>query len=112
MRPGRLSTKWYVLPFALAPSAGELRGFLVDLQDRFGRGGAGALLCVPVQTFQRWIAGGKIDSASARAVWLVWVLLLHPDRLQSAFDLVTWGRFRVERQAVSRPSSSWSGWEI
>ena len=30
----------------------------------------------------------------------------------SAFDLVTWGRFRVERRQVERPASEWSDWQI
>jgi len=112
-RPSRLSQKWNILPFALAPSRGELLVLLAALVDRFGERSACRLLGVPVQTVRCWAASRRPPPASAaRLIWLVHALLLRPGIVTSAFDLVTWGRFRVERQAVTRPSAEWTDYEI
>lgn len=68
-----------------------------DLERAFGgEHGVCALLCVPVMTLRAWRGGLRVPTASAkRAVWLTWALLLHPERIQTVFDLQTWGRFRT-----------------
>jgi hypothetical protein len=50
--------------------------------------------------------------AARRAIWLVWCLCLHPERLESLEDLVTWGRFHAERRPVQRPAEEWCDWSI
>ena len=111
-RPGRLSPKWRVLPFALAPSPAELRGLLADLVSAYGLDGACAVLGVSTLTVRSWVAGARLKGSSARLVWLTYMICLRPGRLESAFDLVTWGRFTIERSEVKLPGSSWSGWSI
>jgi hypothetical protein len=71
---------------------------LSSLQHYFGERTACVLLGVPVLTYRRWISRGGLPSSGVRVVWLTWCLTLHPERLQSLFDMATWGRFRVERQ--------------
>jgi hypothetical protein len=42
-----------------------------------------------------WREGRRLSSGSSRRlIWLTWALCLHPERLKTDFDLVTWGRFR------------------
>jgi hypothetical protein len=72
-----------------------------------GRSELPALLGFPVVTVRKWESGQRIpDRAGRRAVWLTWCLLLHPDRISTAFDLATWGRFRAERRPD--PPEDWS----
>lgn len=65
---------------------------------------AAAFLGVSVGTLRRWLICGRVGDRAARAsVWLRWALLLHPETVQTAFDLVTWGRFRT---GTRRPGKS------
>jgi hypothetical protein len=81
------------------------------LQRLLGRHGLCAALGVPWRTVLGWLAG-KVPSAGAmRAIWLTWCLLFHPERLTSLHDIVTWGRFRIERRPAVQPGG-WSGWVI
>ena len=85
---------------------------LQELVDCFGLPGACMVLSVPRMTVNAWLDGRFRPAASAvRAVWLTWVLVLHPDRISSLADVVTWGRFRIERRSDARPEG-WSGWSI
>jgi hypothetical protein len=111
--PDRLSAKWHALAFSLRPSAGEFRSMCWALVDYFGERPAAALLGVSVLTLRCWLSGKNGGPASAvRAVWLVHSLLLRPGEVSSAFDLVTWGRFKVVRRPVQRPNSEWSDWSV
>jgi hypothetical protein len=89
-----------------------------DLVNRFGRTGTVHLLGVPALTFDGWRHGSGLSIvANRRVIWLHWALLLHPELIQSGFDLVTWGRFqklRARRGAVvSRfEPEDGSGWVI
>jgi hypothetical protein len=83
------------------------------LVSRLGRHDAAAVLGVPMLTLNGWRDRLKSPSMPARrAIWLVWCLTLHPERLTSLFDVITWGRFRVERRAVWRSCSEWSDWSV
>jgi hypothetical protein len=79
-----------------------------DLQDYFGERTTCALLGVPVLTFRDWLAGRGMTASGVRVVWLSWCLTFHPERLQTVEDLVTWGRFHVERGEPARGVGDWS----
>ena len=65
------------------------------------------LLGIPVATLRRCEMVERDPNKSARRlVWLLWCMVLHPDRLQTCFDLVTWGRFRVDRKRKRSPAAS------
>ena len=111
--PGILAGKWASCNLCLRPSREECKRLLLELQERFGEHGACDLLGVPVLTFRQWRSTrGGIASAGLRVVWLVHALLLRPETVTSAFDLVTWGRFKVTRRAVRRPAAEWTDWCI
>jgi hypothetical protein len=68
------------------------------LHQRLGRHGVSAVLGVPWRTLLGW-RDGKVPSAVAmRTIWLIWCLVLHPERLRSLFDIATWGQFQEERR--------------
>lgn len=49
---------------------------------------------VSAATWYAWAKGRYAPSEAARrAVWFMWVLVLHPERIQTVFDILTWGRF-------------------
>lgn len=82
---------------------------LIHLQQIYGEKPAGMLLGVPIQSFRAWRDGRRYVSGSAiRAIWLIYCLALRPDRVQSLFDLATWGRFRLE----VKPRSQEPDWQI
>lgn len=85
---------WY----ALRPAAAEARAMLGDLGDR-----AGSLLGLSRSTVTCWRRGERVPAApSLRAIWFAWCLLRHPERLQTEFDLLTWGRFAVRPRRRQR----------
>jgi fatty acid desaturase len=55
-----------------------------------------AILGVSARAVWFWRAG-EIPPYMARPVWLCWVVLLHPERLQTLLDVLTWGRFTDAR---------------
>jgi hypothetical protein len=76
---------------------------LADLHRVFPGAQLPNLLTLPWLTLRGWESGRRVPSDSARRmIWLVWCLVLHPARLQSVFDLATWGRFRRDRKARRR----------
>ena len=88
---------------------------VIELRDKFGTIEVSRLLGVPGRTCESWLQGRYLEKVTARRViWLHWCLLLHPERIQTAFDLATWGRFRVVN--VPRPAATgpveWSDWII
>ena len=84
-----------------------------DLLSKFGRHDTVALLGIPWITVRCWQARRrKPDACSRRAIWLVWCVVLHPERLESLEDLATWGRLKTEVRRVERPAREWTGWEI
>lgn len=88
------------------PQPGEVRAMLREL--RLSLGSEKALcdaLAIPYRTMVAWMLGTADPPAAAvRAVWLTWVLLCHPERVQTLFDLATWGRFRPVQ--IRRPKRS------
>lgn len=99
--PGKLSPAWAKPGYALQPSDREFLAMLSDLRRLVGSHSLPELLGLPVQTVVSWQNGQRLPASHGRRlVWLTWALLLHPDRIGTAFDLATWGRFRAERRAV------------
>jgi len=75
--------------------------------ERFAGGerAAAEVLGVSVITERSWMHRRTMAIPSRRAIWLTWVLLFHPERIGSGFDLLTWGRFKgCERPKRVRPS--------
>jgi hypothetical protein len=87
---------------------------MVAALDRvFGSRPLCSMLGVSKLTLAHWLERNRIPSAAAvRAIWFLYVLTLRPERLTSLFDILTWGRFRIERRPVQRLLSSWSDWSI
>jgi len=84
---------------------------LRDLVKAFGKPGAAAVLGVPRLTLQHWLTGRRHPSAgAARGIWWTWIVVLHPGRVRCLADIVTWGRWKIERQPAS--PGDWSGWSI
>ena len=69
------------------------------------------LLGVPCMTLAKWRMKAPPSWSARRLVWLTWTLLLHPERLRTLFDLVTWSRFQRPIPPPRNPED-WSGWEI
>lgn len=66
---------------------------LAELARFYGSDLAG-ILGVPVRTLDAWRDGSRFPGLPAvRLVWLVWVLVLHPELVREPGDLLTWGRF-------------------
>jgi hypothetical protein len=84
------------------------------LGDRFAEQGACMVLGIPVLTFRAWLAGrARPTAAAVRCIWLVHALLLRPGLVTSAFDLITWGRFKStggspSESAFELASEDWS----
>jgi len=81
---------------------------LAQLAVHLGRDGLAMTLGVPALTVTSWREGTKRPSAAAvRCVWLLWCLVLHPDRVSSVWSIATWGRFEIERRHVPAPQEDW-----
>ena len=94
MRPLPEIEDWRTLKLALRPSLEEFHAQLADLERELGYQGASAALGLPVCTIDAYKDGRRKPPASARKlVWLTHQLVLHPGRLQTVQDLMTWGRF-------------------
>ena len=84
-----------------------------ELVEHLGFRNCAAALGMPGLTLHRWYRrDGVPSSAARRALWLVWCMVLHPDRIQSLEDLVTWGRLKTVRRMVERPACEWTDWSI
>ena len=85
---------WRTLKLALRPSLDEFQDQLKDLELELGYFAASAVLGIPTNTLDGYKSGAHIPPASARKlVWLVHQLVLHPGRLQTVQDIMTWGKF-------------------
>ena|ERR1035441_1674103 len=81
--------------FMFAPTVEQCLRMVEDLERRFGGERAAAEIIGPsVITVRAWKRRRKMSVPSRRLVWLIWALTLHPERIQSVHDLVTWGRLR------------------
>ncbi len=90
---GPLDARWVPLSRACEPSQADINSALADLVRMFGREGAGMVLSVPALTIRAWLKTGVRSAPARRMVWFAWAALLHPERLRSAWDIVTWGMF-------------------
>jgi hypothetical protein len=62
------------------------------------------LLGCPRRTIHNWLSGfSHPPFASAKCIWMVWAGLLHPERLRTVWDLITWGRFAPSSE--NKPNS-------
>ena len=81
--------------FLFAPTVAQCLRMVGDLEKGFGGERAAAEIIGPsVITVQSWKRRRTMSVPSRRLVWLIWALTLHPERIQSVDDLVTWGRLR------------------
>lgn len=88
--------------YHLQPSASESKRLLSVMVGRYGLRGASEVMGQSVVTVKRWAAGENLCSCAVRrCIWLHYVLLFEPERVQTLFDLATWGRFRVVNPADS-----------
>jgi hypothetical protein len=88
--------------FRLQPSHEEFRKMLNELYRalRYDRHMLCAYLGVSWRTLKNWIERGEpCSDAALRAVWLLHTLTLYPERIRSMFDIVTWGRYSMNRKS-------------
>lgn len=79
---------------ALRPDLDEFQRQLGELHAEMGYFATSAVLGIPVCTLDGYKSGRcKPNSSARKLVWLVHQLVLHPGRLQTIQDLMTWGRF-------------------
>ena len=79
---------------ALRPDLDAFHAQLSELEAALGYFGTSSVLGLPTVTLDAYKSGFRLPPASARKlVWLVHQLILHPGRLQTVQDLMTWGRF-------------------
>jgi hypothetical protein len=94
---------WRTLKLALRPSLAEFNAQLADLERELGYYEVSTVLGLPLCTLDSYKSGRRKPPASARKlVWLVHQLVLHPGRLQTVQDLMTWGRF-LPPEDVKKP---------
>ena len=85
--------------FVLRPSDAEFDTMLAQLGQVFPGRDLASVLGISILTLDGWRKRKNGPCAASRKlVWLLWALFLHPGRVQTVFDLVTWGRFRVDRR--------------
>lgn len=100
--PGPLADDWRIYSWSFRPSPAEAFKLFRDLLDTLGWKGAGVVLGVSSQTVSGWAAGRPIQSTALRGLWLCWVMVCAPDRVETLFDVVTWGRFRPSKPIGKR----------
>lgn len=105
-KPARLGSDWWRICLALAPSPGEVRAMLADLARVFPGPDLGNVLGVSQLSLRNWDKNTAPSAAARRAIWLVWVLVFHPARCRTVFDVATWGRFAVFTRPLRRSRSS------
>jgi hypothetical protein len=67
---------------------------ITALTREFGSRRAQDLVGVDAMTWNDWTRKRRPPTLAARkAVWLVWSLALHPEQVQSLWDIATYGRF-------------------
>lgn len=94
------------LVFTLRPTNVEFYTMLAQLGQVFPGRDLASVLGISILTLDGWRKRKNGPCAASRKlVWLLWALILHPGRVQTVFDLVTWGRFRVDRRRLGVRSS-------
>jgi hypothetical protein len=96
------------LHLGCAPDVPEVLRMLSELLAVAGNPPAlNQLLGLPAVTVENWMAGRKRPTAAGvRAVWLIHALTFHPERLQTLFDVVTWGRYRRSQHHKEKPADA------
>ena len=85
------------LAFVFQPKNEQFASMLNDLAGKIGWRALAAVLGVSQLTLDSWRKCRNGPSAGARKlVWVVWALVFHREKLQSLFDVATWGRFSRE----------------
>lgn len=89
---------------ALCPTDAEVRSMLTELIERLGYMRTLDALNVPHSTMRTWRSRMHPPSGTARrAIWLVYTLVCHPERLRTLHDLYTWGRYATKRPPLRPP---------
>lgn len=86
---------WKDLERGLAPAAGEARQTLLRLRSelRWPRSALAAFVGVSRDVVRRWETGERNPSGAARRlIWLLDLLVHHPEKLKSGMDLIFWGK--------------------
>jgi DNA-binding transcriptional regulator YiaG len=84
-----------MLERSLAPSAEEVRGILLRLRSELNwpRSALAAFLGVSRDVVRRWETGERNASGAARRlIWLLNLLVRHPEKLTNGLDLIVWGK--------------------
>ncbi len=96
-----LDPAWGAAYVLLQPTAEDIRAMLAELYAAIGnRRGLSYVTGIPALTLDDWRYGRRTpDTAGKRVVWLLWAMLLHPERCRTLTDLASWGRFRTPMAA-------------
>lgn len=84
-----------IIQRCMAPSSEEIRDLLLNLRDRmqWSRSMLAAMLGIGCETLRRWESGERNPSGAARRlIWLMDLLLCHPEKLNNGLDLIVWGK--------------------
>jgi len=81
---------------------------LEELVRKLGRKETLQMLSISALYFDRYREGRKPSPGIKRLVWLIWVILLHPDRLKSKWDLLTWGFYHKYPVEWKQAPEDWS----
>jgi plasmid stabilization system protein ParE len=94
---------WQQIRLGLESSPEQTRAYVRELADTFGHIGAAELLGASRGVLRGWLYGDPPrHRATRRGIWSVWAMILHPEVIQTAFDVVTWGRFRPVKPIKKR----------
>jgi hypothetical protein len=78
----------------LRPLPHETQRMVERLVKVYGFKRTCACLGVANETLSHWLNGSRVPSYGCiKAIWLVWVLMLHRGRLKTELDLITWCRY-------------------
>ena len=88
--------------FLFAPTTAECLVMIAEIEALFGGERWAAMVIGPsLITLRSWKRRGTMSVPSRRLVWLVWVLLLHPERVRNLPQLILWGGFAADRHVSS-----------
>lgn len=94
-KPGEIDQ----LSIFLQVSGKELKPLLLRIKARLTPGHARRVLNVSETTFKKWCAGrGSPGPPERRLIWLVYCALFEPEKVESVFHILTWGRFVTDRK--------------